>query len=149
MKTIFDEHTREELIKRVSSLNENSTRQWGKMTVYQMLKHCTAWDEWIQGKTDLQYKQSLLGKIFGRLALKSMVGNEKPMGRNMPAGDHEVTETNGVVHEQKKKLIECIEAYTYYSNPGFIHDFFGRMTKEEIGVFVYKHLDHHLRQFSS
>ena len=34
-----------------------------------------------------------------------------------------------------------------YSNDAFIHDFFGQMTLEEIGIFVYKHNDHHLRQF--
>ena len=45
MKTIFDKTTRDELINRINSLNENSNPQWGKMNVSQMVKHCTQWDE--------------------------------------------------------------------------------------------------------
>jgi hypothetical protein len=67
----------------------------------------------------------------------------------MPAGDLKVNEMHGDVDAQKKKWMERMAAYQNFSNPGFIHDFFGRMTKEEIGIFVYKHADHHLRQFSS
>ena len=36
MKTIFDKTTRDELIYRIDSLNENNTPQWGKMNIYQM-----------------------------------------------------------------------------------------------------------------
>ncbi len=149
MKTIFDEDTREELIQRISSLNEQSMRQWGKMSMYQVLKHCTVWDEWIQGKGTYKYTQSFLGLIFGKLALKSTVNNDRPMKKNMPAGDLKVKETTGDVEAQKKKWIASISDYQNFSNPGFVHDFFGRMSKEEIGIFVYKHADHHLRQFSS
>ena len=39
MKSIFDQNTYLELIKRVDNLNENSERQWGKMTVGQMAWH--------------------------------------------------------------------------------------------------------------
>lgn len=43
---------------------------------------------------------------------------------------------------------EQIKSYKNYSNDNFIHDFFGKMTKEQIGVFAFKHNDHHLRQFN-
>ena len=65
MKTIFDKPTREEIINRVSALNQNSTPQWGKMTVYQMLKHCIKWEDMLLNKT--QYKQSFMGRIFGKI----------------------------------------------------------------------------------
>lgn len=48
---------------------------------------------------------------------------------------------------QKKSWIENVQAYANYSNPRFVHDFFGKMTDEQIGIFAYKHADHHLRQF--
>ena len=149
MKTIFDETTREELIHRINSLNKSSTRQWGTMTLFQMMKHCTFWDEWIQGKGDFTYKQSFFGLIFGRMALKGTVNNDRPMKRNMPAGDLAAKEKVGDVENQKKLWIERVSDYASYSNPDFVHDFFGRMTKEEIGILAYKHADHHLRQFSS
>lgn len=62
MKTIFDDSTRDKLIDRINSLDENSTAQWGKMNVYQMTKHCSIWDEWMLGKNNPAYKQGFLGK---------------------------------------------------------------------------------------
>lgn len=148
MKTIFDKPIREELTTRINSLNDNSNAQWGKMNVYQMTKHCTIWDEWVLGKNNPIYKQEFLGKLFGKMALKSNTKDEKPLGKNMPAGKaFTVKDKDGNVEVQKKKWMDLIAEYEHYSNNDFIHDFFGRMTKEQIGVFAYKHSDHHLRQF--
>jgi Protein of unknown function (DUF1569) len=150
MKTIFDKTTREELICRIKTLNENNTAQWGKMNIYQMLKHCTIWDEWILGKNNQKYKQEFLGLIFGKMALKRMIKDERPFDRNVPTGSYfKIKEKNGNVEAEKKKWINLIEDYENYSNPGFIHDFFGKMTREQVGLLAYKHTDHHLRQFMS
>ncbi len=46
------------------------------------------------------------------------------------------------------KLISLIEEYEDFSNHDFEHWFFGKMTKGQVGYFVYKHTDHHLRQFN-
>ena len=82
MKTIFDKTTRDELISRINTLNENSKAQWGKMTVSQMLKHCIQWEEMALGKTI--YKQSFIGKLFGKSALKDMIKDDGPLKKNMP-----------------------------------------------------------------
>ena len=149
MKTIFDNATRDELISRINLLTKNHTAQWGKMNVYQMTKHCTIWNNWVLGKNQSVYTQGLLGWIFGKMALKGLVGNEKPMKRNMPAGSAFLTkEKNGDVELQKKIWIEQVTEYGHFSNPGFIHDFFGKMKVDEIGILAYKHFDHHLRQFN-
>jgi hypothetical protein len=149
MKTIFDEAIRTDLINRISSLDENCTKQWGKMNIYQMLKHCTIWDEWVLGKNNPTYKQIFIGRIFGKMALKKNVKDDRPIARNMPSGSaFKVKEKTGNVELQKKKWMSLIKEYENYSNPAFIHDFFGKMTREEIGIFAYKHSDHHLRQFN-
>ncbi|WP_448634870.1 DUF1569 domain-containing protein [Pedobacter panaciterrae] len=44
--------------------------------------------------------------------------------------------------------MNLIADFENFSNDKFIHDFFGKMTREQIGIFVYKHSDHHLRQFN-
>ncbi len=86
MKTIFDTSTRDELLQRINSLNEECKPIWGKMNVYQMTKHCTIWNQWVLGKKDCIYKQDFLGKIFGKMALKSNTKDDKPISKNMPAG---------------------------------------------------------------
>ena len=115
-----------------------------------MTKHCTIWNDWVLGKGDFVYKQELLGKIFGKMALKSNTKNDKPIGKNMPAGKaFTVKEKEGDLEDLKTIWANQIVAYELFSNDNFIHDFFGKMTKEQIGIFVYKHNDHHLRQFNA
>lgn len=148
MKTIFDKSTRTELIERVGKINESKKAEWGKMNVFQMLKHNTYWNGWILGKDDHTYKQAFPGKIFGKLALKKMIKDEKPLDKNIPtSAQFKVKEMDGSLESEKSKWILLIKGYENCNNPNFIHDFFGKMTKEQIGLLVYKHTDHHLRQF--
>lgn len=149
MKTVFDQSTRDELIRRINSINANSTAQWGKMNVYQMLKHCTLWEEWVAGKKI--HKRAFIGRIFGKMALKSFLKDDSPLGRNSPTlpsltiariGD------GGDIASEQAKWVTLIQGYAHFSNPGFVHSFFGKMTKEQIGHLAYKHTDHHLRQFN-
>jgi len=147
MKTILDKTTRDELINRVATLNEQSTPLWGKMNIYQMVKHCTLWDEMALGKKE--YKQSFLGRLFGKMALRNMLKDDKPLGRNVPTVPAFVIKENGDFLSEKAKWISLLNGYDQLSNSGFIHPFFGKMTKEQIGYIVYKHIDHHLRQFNS
>ena len=148
MKTIFDKTTRDEVIGRISSLDENSTPQWGKMNVYQMLKHCTLAEAMYLGHT--QHKRAFIGRIFGKLALKSMLKDESPMGRNAPtSAAFKVKEITGDIAAQKDQWVTLINKYDHFSKPEFEHWFFGKMTKEQVGQLVYKHIDHHLRQFNS
>lgn len=147
MKTILDKTTRQELVGRISKLNDNSTAQWGKMNVYQMLKHVTIWDEWVAGKHT--YPRVFIGRIFGRMALKKVIKDDAPLTHNTPTlPEFRISETTGDIAADKAKWIALIEAYDHFSNPNFVHAFFGKMTEEEIGIMAYKHADHHLRQFN-
>ncbi|QEC77366.1 DUF1569 domain-containing protein [Mucilaginibacter ginsenosidivorax] len=147
MKTIFDKATRAEIIDRIGTLNESSTAQWGKMTVYQMLKHCSLWEEMVLGKT--MYKQSFIGKLFGKMALKGMLKDDSPVKKNMPTVPGFNITGTGDVEAEKAKWIELIHEEENFANHNFVHPFFGKMTKEQIGCFAYKHIDHHLRQFGA
>ncbi len=148
MNTIFDKTTKDELVNRINSLNENSIAQWGKMNVYQMIKHCRLWEEMMQNKQNL--KQVFIGKIFGKMALKTVLKGDKPLKRSTPTiPSLMIKESTGDIALEKAKWIASIEQYANFSNPNFVHVFFGKMTKEQIGQMVYKHTDHHLRQFNS
>lgn len=70
MKSIFDNNIRKQLIDRIERINQNSKAEWGKMNVFQMLKHNTYWNEWVLGEDNQTYKQSFMGRIFGKIALK-------------------------------------------------------------------------------
>ena len=150
IKTIFDKSTREELTQRVHSINEKKVAGWGKMNVYQLVKHCIIWNEWVLAKNDLPNKQSILGIIFGKMALKGIVKDDKPMKKNMPAGRGFVDkEVKPDLETLKHTLTDLIADYANFSSNSFNHDFFAKMTKEEIGILAFKHADHHLRQFGA
>lgn len=147
--TIFDRETREKLITRIAQLDENNRAVWGKMNLLQMLKHNTYWNEWMLGTArTYTYKQELLGKLFGKYALRKMIKDDRPFDKNIPTSKQfKVSETHGEITAEKAKWTSLIQAYENYHNPDFVHDFFGKMTAEQIGILVYKHCDHHLRQF--
>lgn len=115
MKTIFDPNNREELIDRIKLLNESKSAQWGKMNVFQMVRHCTTWEEWILGKKQYRYKQEFLGFIFGKMALKKMIDTEKPFDRNVPTSDQfKIKETSGDLEAEKEKWIALLHEYENY-----------------------------------
>ncbi len=147
MKTIFDSSTRVDLLAGINLLKRKLPEaQWGKMNVYQKMKHCTKWDDMTLGK--IRVKKMFLGRIFGRIALKNVLKNEVPLGKNSPsASELIIKEKDGDFALQKAEWIKRIGEYEYFDNRNFIHPFFGAMTKEQVGQFVYKHHDHHLRQF--
>ena len=147
MKTVFDKTIRDQLIDRINTLDENSTAQWGKMNLYQMLKHCTLFEEMILGRK--KFKRSILGRLFGKMALKDFIKDE-PIRRNVPTlSELKVKENSGDTASERKKWIALIEEYAHFSNLDFVHPFFGKMTEEQIGYLNYNHTDHHLRQFNS
>jgi hypothetical protein len=118
------------------------------MNIYQMLKHCTLWEEMISGK--IACKRSFLGRLFGKTVLKDFIKDEKPWKRHSPTSPElRVKERNGNVASERTKWIALIEGNAHFSNSSFVHPFFGKMTKEQIGILAYKHTDHHLRQFNS
>lgn len=146
MQTIFDPATRESTLNRISMLHENSKPLWGKMTVYQMVRHCTLADEmYLGGK---QYRRSLLGKLIGNMALKGVLKDDAPLRRNAPAPPQFlVPQTYGDLNTAKAQWIALIRKYEHYPAQGIRHWFFGDMNREQVGQFAFKHADHHLRQF--
>jgi len=147
MKTVFDKATREELIGRINALDKDNVALWGKMNILQMLRHCTLWEEWVAGK--VSYKRAFIGRIFGRMALKNVLKDDKPLGHNMPTLPQlRIADVSGDVAAEKAKWIGYIEGYANFSDREFVHAFFGKMTREQIGYMAYKHADHHLRQFN-
>lgn len=145
MKSISDLTTREELIHRVQCLNENATAQWGKMNVHQMVRHCCLSEEMLLGKK--KYKQNLIGFLFGKIALKGIMKDEKPMMRNSPTVPNLKVKENVDFDKEKTRWISLLEEHADISRLGIMHPFFGEMTKEQVDRLVFKHTDHHLRQF--
>ncbi len=147
MKTILEQSTKDELVSRINQLQENSVAQWGKMNVRQMMRHCILWEEMALGRK--QYSRVFIGRIFGRLILKAVLKDDAPMRRNSPTiAPMKITTNIGEeVALQKKIWIALLDEHRA-GMPDIVHPIFGRMTSDEVGLLLYKHTDHHLRQFN-
>ena len=147
MNSVLDPHTRKELITRIRALHQDSTREWGKMTLSQMLKHCVLCEKFYFG--EIKVPRHFLGRLIGQPVLKKILTDETLLSRNAHTSPLLiVTETGGDIETEKQNWIRCIERYADLPRNNFTHWFFGKMTPEQLGQFVYKHADHHLRQFN-
>jgi len=119
------------------------------MSVAQMLAHCSRAME--AGTGDLPLKQALIGRIFSPFVRSSLLG-EKPFGRNSPTDPHFVIRDEKDFAKEKAHLTALIARFCQ-SGPAEAgkhkHSFLGRISGEDWGVVMHKHLDHHLRQFGA
>ena len=146
MKSTLDNNTREELVGRINSLTQQHQANWGKMNVYQMLKHCTLCEDMNLG--NMHIKRVLIGRLIGGMFLKKILKDDAPFGKNSPtSGLLKIAESSGDIEQQKREWISRLSQYAGYDKAGFVHPFFGKLSKEQVGRLSYKHADHHLRQF--
>ena len=99
---------------------------------------------------DVSYKRLFIGYIFGGMAKKAMLKDDAPLSHNSPTHPTFKTSGNGNIDQVKQDWMELLKQYNQRSSDAFqnfVHPFFGPMNKQELGVAVYKHTDHHLRQF--
>jgi hypothetical protein len=147
MKTIFDGDVRQGLTERLDKLAPENKPLWGKMSPAQMVKHCRLWEEMIHGNKLL--KRPLIGRLIGPMILKKVLQTPEFRKNSPTIPEMRVTDTGIDLNEERGKLTALVNSYPQYNWPdnSFVHPFFGKMTREQIGKMAYLHLDHHLKQF--
>jgi hypothetical protein len=148
MKNLYEAATVEEVKERITRLGPGSERQWGKMNSAQAAAHCSVAMEWAIG--DSCPPRMFLGWIFGPMVKSKVLGDERPMGRNAPTTKSLVVADERDLGVEQKRLCALIDRFASAGREGCTthpHTFFGRLTPEEWATLMYKHLDHHLRQF--
>jgi len=118
------------------------------MNAAQAVAHCSAGLEWAVG--DRIPPRMLLGRIMGRMVKPLALVNDKPMRRNSPTARDLVVQDEWDLGTEREWLCGLIERFAGARPAGCTthpHSFFGRLTPQEWATLMYKHLDHHLRQF--
>jgi hypothetical protein len=148
MKNLFDTTAVHEVKTRLGKLEPDSGRSWGKMNVAQAVAHCSAGLEMALG--DRLPPRWFLGRIIGPMVKPKVLGNDEPLRRNSPTMIAVEDERN--LGAERERLRSMIDRFTAAGPEGCTvhpHSFFGRLTPEEWATLMYKHLDHHLRQFGA
>jgi len=148
MKNLFEAAKVAEVKERMAQLRPDSERQWGTMNAAQAVAHCSAGLEMAMG--EIRPPRMLMGRIIGRMVKPMALGNDEPMRRNSPTVKDLVMQDERDLRTERERLCGLIERFAA-AGPGACtthpHSFFGRLTPEEWATLMYKHLDHHLRQF--
>ncbi|HEV2324460.1 MAG TPA: DUF1569 domain-containing protein [Terracidiphilus sp.] len=151
MRHLFEADTVDEVHQRLQQLRPESRRQWGKMTVTQMLAHCSAGLEMAMGQ--VRPPRMLIGRIMGPLVKPLALLENAEMRRNVPtARELVIAVDERDFAKERTKLSELIASFAAAGSGGCTthpHFFFGRLKPEEWAALMYKHLDHHLRQFGA
>jgi len=150
MKHLFDAVIVEEVQARMAQLAPESAPLWGTMNAAQALAHCALALEWAVG--DRIPPRMWLGRIMGRMVKPMVLGNDAPMRRNSPTAKDLVVQDARDLGAERERLRGLIDRFAGAGPAGCTthpHSFFGRLTPEEWATLMYKHLDHHLRQFGA
>ena len=148
MKSLFEAATATEVKERIGRLEPGSKRQWGKMSVAQAMAHCATTMEWAVG--DSFAPRMFFGRILGPLVKSKVLRDDSPMSRNAPTAKSLVVVDERELGKERERLCALVDRFSLGGPQGctkHAHTFFGPLTPEEWARLMYKHLDHHLRQF--
>jgi hypothetical protein len=145
MSSIFDKTDNQSIINRINYLGPETKPLWGKMTVDQMCKHCTSTINVAFDKQEV--KVNFLLRFMGKM-LKNKVFNTD-FGRNSPTAKEFKFEGSYDLETAKKEFAESFAQFAQGQQVIKImnHPFWGKMTHEDWDKLMWKHADHHLKQF--
>jgi hypothetical protein len=146
---MFNQETREEIIRRIKSLDGDSKALWGKMNVFQMVKHCLLAERHYHGQLRVEAPVGA-DLSAGPKVLSLLLGDAQPMIRNArTAPAFRVEVDSGDLEFEIANWISIIASYESFRPSAYAHWYFGEMTRDQLGQLSYKHNDHHLRQFGA
>jgi Protein of unknown function (DUF1569) len=148
MKNLFEPASADEVKKRIAQLKPDAARVWGTMYPAQMLAHCSLAMEMAVG--DQKPPRMFIGRVLGPVLRKVALGNDDPMRRNSPTAKELLVQGDRDLKNERPRLIGLIDKFVSggparcTTHP---HTFFGPLTPAQWATLMYKHADHHLRQF--
>ncbi len=149
MNSLFDKAAYEEISNRMARLSPQATAQWGKMQVAQMLAHCA--EAFKVPLTDHKLPRMFMGMLLGWM-FKGQLSNDTPYKQGLPTAPNFIIKDARDFEGEKNKLMMLITDF-YTKGPDKVgnhpHPFFGKLTKDAWGKSMYKHMDHHLKQFGA
>lgn len=150
LPNIFTTEVTNEVMQRIEKLSPTSQAQWGKMNVSQMLAHCNVTYEMMY--ENIHPKPNAVLKFILKLLVKKKVVDETTYPKESRTAPAFLITTEKEFEKEKDRLIQYMkktqELGESYFDGRESHSF-GSLSKNEWNNMLYKHLDHHLRQFGA
>ena len=148
MKNLFQPERVSEIKARIAKLQPSAERQWGSMTAPQMLAHTALAVQMATG--ELKLPRVMIGRVLGPVIRSMALKDDAPMRKNSPTMPSIVVSDERDLDVERAKLLKLIDQFVAggpnkcTTHP---HSFFGKLDAEQWAILMYKHIDHHLRQF--
>ena len=145
MKSMFDEATRAGIVARIDRVATGAKPRWGKMNAELMVGHLVESLRMALGEVTPKPKK-MLTRHF---PLKQIFVYWAPWPKGAPTARELLPKETGSLDAGRSELVRLLRlfaeraAQTHWPE----HPAFGRLTSRAWGVLVYRHVDHHLRQF--
>ena len=145
MKTLWDATARAELATRLARLDAQSTPRWGKLNCAQMLAHVADGVRMTLGDLKCQPK----GGPLRFWPLKQLIIYWLPFPKGAPTAPELLARPAVSIEQERAALLNLLEQLTARAGQTAWpeHPAFGPLSAQDWGALVYKHVDHHLRQF--
>ncbi|MGA9212409.1 DUF1569 domain-containing protein [Kaistella sp.] len=149
MENVFDAKEAQNYIDRINNLTPETQRNWGTMSVDQMLAHCNVTYEMIY-EPQKHKAPGGIAKFILKSFVKSKVVGEKSYPKNSPTAPQFKINGEQDFEEEKKRLIGFIQKTQQLGREAFdgkMSHSFGKLSFQEWNNMLAKHLNHHLAQF--
>ena len=146
--SIYNTEDYQHILERIGALTPDTQPRWGKMSVGQMLSHCNAIQEVMNGAKGLK-GTPFIARLFKGM-IRNAVVNDKPFKQGLQTHPQYRQTSPKDFETEKSRLLSSLKTFVEMNEADAAtleHPLFGRMTREERGWSTYKHLDHHLQQF--
>lgn len=130
-------------------LRNDSQACWGKMSVDQMLAHCSVVYEMVYD--NVHQKTNAFLRFILKSFIKDKVENENPYSRNIRTARQFIISNKHDFEIEKSKLINYINKTQELGEKEFEGKesmSFGKLNSKEWNNMFAKHLDHHLYKFN-
>lgn len=147
MPMLHDAAFREAAKTRINSLRADSQRQWGKMTVDQMLWHLNCALENALGRFPIASRKMPIPKPL----VKFIVLNMPWRKGNTPTAPELVATKSYDMEAERAKLLQLLDEFAArpVDDVWGESSFAGRMSGQDWTRLQGKHVDYHLQQFSA
>jgi len=147
MKSICHIETKEQIIDRLNKFDSQKQPLWGQFTCQKMLSHLADSLRMALGhltvaakKTPVRYWPINLLLVYWMPIPKGIPTSPELIARAGDAIDKEIDSIINLLNEFADRKDEKNWPY---------HPAFGKLSKSAWGVLLYKHVDHHLKQFGT
>jgi hypothetical protein len=145
MKTIWDPDCRQQILARLERLTPYARPVWGQMTAAQMLAHLADPLKAAMGSKTVSVKSS----AFSNPIVRTLIIYCMPWPKGAPTAPEFIHAHEEHFGDNLIALRTTLEEFVASGDSARRkpHPAFGQLSEKAWGRLVYRHLDHHLRQF--